>query len=953
MDDVELAPRQCRGEVCPHAHGHVRSGSGARSGRRARPRSAARWRRRAERAARRRGRRRGSRGRATVTECPRSRRAAATPATCSLMSCGCDHANGVTRQIRSSFGRPTKRNLVVLEWRPERAPARTRRRPRAARAAGWEVDLLRTKPLVGTAGDPARPRGRVHVRTARDGRRARRAPRRGRDLRPGARRPRARPARGAGRRLRDRRAARRRRAARARRRGGRAARRGRAAARASARAERAPSAEGKSFDDVAAELERALHGLARGAARGRALGRPARRPRLDRRRPAHAHLVVVRLRGRRRASSSTTPRPKGSARSQSPTTTSSAARSRRSTRARPRPDRHPGRGGEDRRPGRGDRPLPREEIPRGMSFADTIAAIREQGGLVYVPHPFDRMHAIPDPATLHRHLADIDVFEVYNARLLFEAHNDEALRFARKYDLTMGAGSDAHVAPGRRHGRAADAGVRRPGGVPDLAAQRRDPAPAEVARLPPVPEVDGPGQGKGPLGENRTLSLRGRRRDDRRDLRAVPRQGDHRDHRARHEIARAAADGAVPRAGPAIRSRTIFLLKYGPQPQELQEGVAFHGRAGHALIKSLAAAARRPARGLRHELRQVRRRGRRRGRGRGSRRELRIVQPKLVVVMGDDALEFLNELEFPLAQPLDADAGRAAALHADDRGARRRPTSTPRSTSSPRRRASGTPSRRSARGGPSCRPTERVARGGARRALGRARVYYRSTTSLPSRAALVGRRASSRSSLIPAVFALVWLALPLLAAHAAAPGRRLVAVALAVAARGRRADVARELREARARDAPRLVVPDASSRRVSWVVLVALIIPWVDAYSVWRGPDEADRRAPRAASSRRSRSRSRSPASTRRDLGLPDLLFFALFLAATASASACAPAGRGSRCSSPARDDDRARPCGRRHGLPALPAISLGFLAPERRPALGGSRRDARGALDDTSSRRC
>jgi len=88
------------------------------------------------------------------------------------------------------------------------------------------------------------------------------------------------------------------------------------------------------------------------------------------------------------------------------------------------------------------------EIPRGMSFADTIAAIREQGGLVYVPHPFDRLHAIPDPQTLHRHLADIDVLEVYNARLLFEAYNDEALRFARKYNLTMGAGSDAHVLQG-------------------------------------------------------------------------------------------------------------------------------------------------------------------------------------------------------------------------------------------------------------------------------------------------------------------------------------------------------------------------------------------------------------------------------------------------------------------------------------------------------------------------
>jgi predicted metal-dependent phosphoesterase TrpH len=90
----------------------------------------------------------------------------------------------------------------------------------------------------------------------------------------------------------------------------------------------------------------------------------------------------------------------------------------------------------------------KEEIPRGMSFGETVEAIRGQGGLVYIPHPFDRLHAIPDPATLHRHLAEIDVFEVYNARLLFEGYNDEALRFARKYNLTAGAGSDAHVLQG-------------------------------------------------------------------------------------------------------------------------------------------------------------------------------------------------------------------------------------------------------------------------------------------------------------------------------------------------------------------------------------------------------------------------------------------------------------------------------------------------------------------------
>ena len=87
-------------------------------------------------------------------------------------------------------------------------------------------------------------------------------------------------------------------------------------------------------------------------------------------------------------------------------------------------------------------------IAPGLSMGETIAAIRDQGGVVYLPHPFDRLHTIPDASTLHRHLAEIDVLEVYNARLLFESFNDEALRFARKYNLTAGAGSDAHVLQG-------------------------------------------------------------------------------------------------------------------------------------------------------------------------------------------------------------------------------------------------------------------------------------------------------------------------------------------------------------------------------------------------------------------------------------------------------------------------------------------------------------------------
>ena len=90
----------------------------------------------------------------------------------------------------------------------------------------------------------------------------------------------------------------------------------------------------------------------------------------------------------------------------------------------------------------------RERIERGMSMADTIAEIQQQGGLVLMPHPFDRLHTIPDSATLLRHLDEIDVFEVYNSRLLFDSFNDDALRFATKYNLVQSAGSDAHVLQG-------------------------------------------------------------------------------------------------------------------------------------------------------------------------------------------------------------------------------------------------------------------------------------------------------------------------------------------------------------------------------------------------------------------------------------------------------------------------------------------------------------------------
>ncbi len=89
-----------------------------------------------------------------------------------------------------------------------------------------------------------------------------------------------------------------------------------------------------------------------------------------------------------------------------------------------------------------------EKIPRGLTLQETIAEIRRQGGLVYVPHPFDRMHAVPDYEHLLAIVEDVDAIEVYNPRVAIGSFNEEAARFAAKYRIVAGAGSDSHVAQG-------------------------------------------------------------------------------------------------------------------------------------------------------------------------------------------------------------------------------------------------------------------------------------------------------------------------------------------------------------------------------------------------------------------------------------------------------------------------------------------------------------------------
>jgi glycosyltransferase involved in cell wall biosynthesis len=89
-----------------------------------------------------------------------------------------------------------------------------------------------------------------------------------------------------------------------------------------------------------------------------------------------------------------------------------------------------------------------EKIPRGLTLTETVAEIKRQGGLVYVPHPFDRMHSVPDYEHLLTILEDVDAIEVFNPRVAIGAFNEEAVRFAAKYRIVAGAGSDSHVAQG-------------------------------------------------------------------------------------------------------------------------------------------------------------------------------------------------------------------------------------------------------------------------------------------------------------------------------------------------------------------------------------------------------------------------------------------------------------------------------------------------------------------------
>jgi uracil-DNA glycosylase len=119
------------------------------------------------------------------------------------------------------------------------------------------------------------------------------------------------------------------------------------------------------------------------------------------------------------------------------------------------------------------------------------------------------------------------------------------------------------------------------------------------------------------------------------------------------ELARAGDELRVPVVGSGHPLADVMLLKFSPQPAEIQEGVAFFGRAGQAVLKSLQRLHVDPMAVYGTNCLKF-----------GTEdpadaadwltRELYIVQPTLVVAMGERTVEFVNGLAFPLSDPLDA-----------------------------------------------------------------------------------------------------------------------------------------------------------------------------------------------------------------------------------------------------------------------------------------------------------
>lgn len=90
----------------------------------------------------------------------------------------------------------------------------------------------------------------------------------------------------------------------------------------------------------------------------------------------------------------------------------------------------------------------KETVPSGQSVEKVLEQIKEQGGLVCIPHPFDRIRkSALDNKVLEQIAGEIDVIEVWNSRITVKSDIIKARKFAERHGIAMGAGSDAHTFP--------------------------------------------------------------------------------------------------------------------------------------------------------------------------------------------------------------------------------------------------------------------------------------------------------------------------------------------------------------------------------------------------------------------------------------------------------------------------------------------------------------------------
>ncbi len=92
----------------------------------------------------------------------------------------------------------------------------------------------------------------------------------------------------------------------------------------------------------------------------------------------------------------------------------------------------------------------KETIPSGISADEAVAAIKEQGGLVCIPHPFDPIrNSALDTEVLKRLVFEdkVDILEVINSRYLLQHSVAQAGKFAKRHNLPQSAGSDGHTVP--------------------------------------------------------------------------------------------------------------------------------------------------------------------------------------------------------------------------------------------------------------------------------------------------------------------------------------------------------------------------------------------------------------------------------------------------------------------------------------------------------------------------